>query len=258
MKKILTLVMIITLMCGLLVSCIGDILNSAESLITKASETLKSAPYKVTMKMNFECDNEEVNDILSAMNMEIPVTIDGENILMVMTMEMMGESISTTATVVDKIMYYDINVGGQIMKIKAPLTDEQYKDFMEEQNTANMMVNPEDFATLTVKKIDGKHHIACGEITEDGLEKINDMVADSLGSLDADAEFSNISYEIILKDGKYESMILNCDYAIIIEGLTCNMNFEIIAEYTYDNVGKVVAPSDAESYMEVGYDDIIG
>ncbi len=66
------------------------------------------------------------------------------------------------------------------------------------------------------------------------------------------------SYEIILKDGKYESMILNCDYAIAVEGLTCNIDFEISAEYTYNNVQNVVVPSDAASYTEVDYDDIMG
>ena len=258
MKKFLSLLMILCLMCGLLVSCTGETADTAEELISKADEVLEDAPYTVTMKLDFDCDNAEVNQILSAMNMEIPVTIDGENLSMVMSMEMMGESFSATATVVDKVMYYDVTVSGENVKMKASMTDEQYKDFMENQNTANMMVNPEDFGTLNVENKDGKKHIACGEITEAGLKKINDSVAESLGALDGEAKFSNISYEIILKDGKYESMILDCDYQVSVEGLTVNIDYKISAEYTYEGVEAIVAPADAADYTAVGYDDIMG
>ncbi len=253
MKKILAILLMLALMCGMLAACSG---SDPEALIAKADEALADAPYKVTMKMNFDCDNEELNTILSAMNMELPVIVDGKNVSIVMSMDMMGESFSATATVVDNVMYYDLSVAGQSIKMKASMNEEQYKKFMEEQNTS-MVVNPEDFATLTVEKKDGKNHIACGEITEEGLKKINDMVADTLGAGDAEAEFNNISYDIILEDGKYDSMILNCDYAVTIEGVSYNMDFQISAEFTYDNIGKIVVPSDAASYTEVNYDDIM-
>jgi hypothetical protein len=91
MKKLIVLVMILALTCGLLSSCIGGAEPTAEALVSNAEEVLAEAPYTLTMKMNFACDNEEVNEILSAMNMEIPVTVDGKNLAMDIEMSMMGE-----------------------------------------------------------------------------------------------------------------------------------------------------------------------
>lgn len=258
MKKLIVLVMILALTCGLLSSCIGGAEPTAEALVSNAEEALAEAPYTLTMKMNFACDNEEVNEILSAMNMEIPVTVDGKNLAMDIEMSMMGESVSATATVVDMVMYYDINVAGQSIKMKATMNEEQYNEFMAEQGVMNMMVKPEDFGSLTVEKKDGKNHIACGAITAEGLEKINGVVAGSLGEDGATAEFDNIAYEIVLNDGKYESMVLDCDYSVTVGGVTCNIDFSISAEYTYEGVAKVVAPADAASYTEMDFDEIMG
>ena len=103
MKKILAVVMTLVLMCGMLVSC-----ENAESILAKADEALTEAPYKLNMKLNFECDNEELNQIFSLMNMDIPVSVDGENLAMDMSIDIMGVSASSKMVVADKVLYYDM------------------------------------------------------------------------------------------------------------------------------------------------------
>ena len=76
MKKILAFLMVAVLLCTMLVSCDED----AQALLESADSALLENPYKLTVKMNMECDDEEINEYLSMMNIEIPMTVDGNNL----------------------------------------------------------------------------------------------------------------------------------------------------------------------------------
>lgn len=251
MKKILALVMALALMCGMMAAC-----DNAQTLIEKANAALEKEPYAITVKMNFESDNEEINQVFSLMNMEIPVTVDGNDLTMDMSMDVMGYTIGAKATVVDMVMYYDIEMFGQNVKMKATLTEEQYQEFMAQNNT-EMMIMPEDFALLTVETKDGKQYISCSEISEEGLKELNDMIADSLGDLDGETAVSDIAYSVTLNDGKYESVDMTCVYSITAAGETFNVTFNMGAVYSYDNVAEITAPADADQYEEVDFGDLM-
>ena len=125
MKKLLALVLFIALMCSTLISC--DLfqkepevyVETAEDVIEKADAALLEAPYKVTLKMEYESNNREINAIISPLSMEMPMIIDGNNVAMDMTVKSNGSYVDVKARVVDKVMYYDVITPGQIVKIKA-------------------------------------------------------------------------------------------------------------------------------------------
>lgn len=252
MKKILSLTLILILLCGTLISC-----DNAKSLLNGADRALEKAPYKMTMTMDFECDNELVNTALSAMNMEIPVTVDGKNIAMDMDMSMPGYTATAKVTVFDMVMYYDISVLGQNVKMKATLNEEQYEDFMDENNT-EMMFDPEDFGTLTVETKGDKKYVACGELKQEGLDELNDMIKDALAGIGGAASVSNVSYDIVLNDGKYESAEMVCIYSVTADGETFNLTFRLTVDFSYDNVASIAAPANPDSYEEVDYDELAG
>ena len=102
MKKILAFLMIAVLLCTMLVSCDED----AQTLLEEADAALLENPYKLTVKMNFECDNEEIGEYLSMMNLEVPVVVDGKNMSMDMSMDVMGETMAAVIVVYDKVLYY--------------------------------------------------------------------------------------------------------------------------------------------------------
>ncbi len=252
MKKILAMVMALVLMCGMLVSC-----DNALSLIAKADEALKNEPYAITMKMDFQCDNEDINKIFSVMNMEIPAIVDGKNMAMDMSMDVGGYKADAKVSVVDMVMYYNIEMMGQSVKMKATMNEEQYKEFMAESNT-QMMVDPADFGKLTVETRDGKKYIACGEISEEGLNELNDMMKEALKSINGEATVSAVTYGVTLNNGKYESMDMTCDYSVTVADETCNVTFKLSAEFSYDNVAKITVPADADKYQEMSFDDLMG
>ena len=128
MKKILSVLLslaVVLTALGMLASC-GAV--TAASAIKKADEALTKAPYTMTMSMDFASDNAQLNTVFDAMSMEIPVTVDGNNMYMKMSMEVMpGVSASVKMTVFDKVLYYDMAVAGQTVKMKATMSDLEQK-----------------------------------------------------------------------------------------------------------------------------------
>lgn len=258
MKKIISVVLLIAMIAMstcLFASCEAV---TAASAIEQADKALAEAPYTVTMSMDFECDNAEMNAIFDAMTMEFPITVDGNNMKMNMSLDIMeGVSTSINMTVVDKVLYYDMDVMGQAMKMKATLNEEQYKEFLEDNNT-EMPVTPENFATLTLETVDGKQVITCSGITDEGLTELNKVLSDSLTAMGADAAVGDISFVLTIADGKYESMALTASYSITVAGETYNVAMTSNAKYSYENVSPITAPADADKYTEMDYDDLLG
>ena len=230
--------------------------QSVDSILEQAEAALLTTPYTMTMKMAFSSDNKTVDQILSIMNVEIPVTVDGKNIAMDMELDIMGATAGVEAIVADMVMYYNIQVMGQNVKMKATMNEEQYEEFMAESNT-EMMVDPEDFGEMTVEKKDGKKYIACAKISDEALEELNEMMEDALKAVGGKATVSEVSYGVTLNDGKYEAMDMTCVYTVTVGGETCTVTFQLSAQFAYDNVEKITAPADADSYLEVNFGDLM-
>lgn len=253
MKKILSLVIALTLFCTMFVSCSDD----PQALIEKANAALNEVPYAATLKFNFETNNEELNEVFSMMNLEIPTVIDGNNFAMNMSMDIMGLSMAIDAVIVDMVMYYDIEMFGESVKMKATMTEEQYQSFIEDNN-AQLLLMPDDFSEMTVESKDGKKYITCSGLSEDGIKELNDLVAEQIDSFNATADISEVAYTITLSNGKYESIDLHCVYAVTVYGETTTVTFDADMEYSYDNIAPITVPENADEYEEVDPSEILG
>lgn len=227
---------------------------TAAEALARADKALTETPYSVAMSMDFNTDSAELNAVFDAMSMEIPVTVDGKNLAM--SMEMAGLA-TVNMTVIDNVLYYDMVMFGQNVKMKATLSEEQYEEFME-QNNAEMPIDPSNFGTLTMEKVDGKHVITCSGITTEGLTEMNEILADTLTSMGAEAAVGDLSFVITVNEDKYESMALTASYSITMNGQTYTVSMTMNAKYTYENVAPITAPADADTYEEVNFDELMG
>ena len=254
MKKFLSLALALMMIVSLfaMTSCEKEPKEQLEA----ANKALTEKPYTMTMKMNLTADNSDVQEILDAMNVEVPVTIDGNNMFLDMTMDMMGQSVAMKMTLVDKVLYYNMDLAGMAMKMKATLNDEQLADFVN-KNGAEMPVDYTMFAELKSEKKDGKTVITCTGINDEGKKALNDELASSLGDM-GKATVGDLSYNITLKDGKYESMDLSCTYTVTVSGVSVSVTMKIGATFAYDKVAAVTAPADAAEYKEVDYSEMMG
>ena len=254
MKKIVSIALALMMIVSLfaMTSCEKQPKEQLEA----ADKALAEKPYTMTMKMNFTADNSDVQEILDAMNVEVPVTIDGNNMFLDMTMDVMGQSVAMKMTLVDKVLYYNMDLAGMAMKMKATLNDEQMAEFVG-TNNVEMPVDYAMFAELKSEKKDGKTVITCTGINDEGKKALNDELASSLGEM-GEATVGDLSYTITLKDGKYDAMDLSCTYTVTVMGESVSVTMKIGATFAYDKVAAVAAPDDAADYEEVDFGDLMG
>lgn len=256
MKKILSIALMIAMIAMSVCAFTSCDALAATSAISKADKALTEGPYIVTMSMDFDCDNAQLNQVFDALSMEIPVTVDGENMALKMSTEAMGMSMDMNMVVVDKVLYYDMSLLGQSMKMKATMNEENYKEFLEE-NGAEMPVDSTQFESLTLETVDGKQVITCSGITTEGLTELNKVLADTITDMGAEAAVGDLSYVLTIADGKYESMALTVSYSVTVAGQTYTVSMTMNAKYTYTDVEPITAPADADKYPEVNFDEIL-
>ena len=267
MKKLLALVLLIALMCSTLISC--DLfqkepevyVETAEDVIEKADAALLEAPYKVTLNVEYESNNREINAIISPLSMEMPMIIDGNNVAIDTSVKSNGYTIDIKTKIVDKVMYYDVTMPGQIVKIKANMSDEQYKEFLKDTEPG-LTVGAEDFGELTLEDKDGEKHISGSQITAKGLKKLNDMMDEALGNtadrIKGDISIVDVAFNIVIAGGKYRSMEAVYTYSQSVGGGIYSITVRMVAELSYYNIDPITAPYDADVYTEMDYDDLVG
>ena len=254
MKKIISTLLLIAMIAMSVCSFASCEAATATAAIAKADKALAENPYTVTMSMDFNCDDAVLNQIFDAMSMEFPVTFDGKNMAMNMTMEGLA---TINMTMVENVLYYDMSMFGESVKMKATLTEEQYEEF-KKTNSTEMPVDSASFETLTMETVDGKKVITCSGISTEGLTAMNDLMSDALTSAGAEAAVGDLSFTVTIDDGKYESMALSATYSVTIAGQTYSVGMTMNAKYTYENVQPITAPADAANYTEVSFDDLMG
>ncbi len=255
MKKFTSVLLALMLVIGMFAFTSCE--KAPDALLEDAEKALEEKPYTMTMKMNFSSDNKEVNNVFKMMNMEMPFTIDGDNLAMDTSVEVMGETMQMKMTLVNKVLYYDVAFAGQSEKMKANLSDAQYKEFKGDQS-AEMPVDYSQFSELTAEKKDGKTIIKCTGLTEEGRKALNDEMDASINGMGGSAELGDFTYTITLKDGKYESMDLSCSYTVSVEDESISVTMTMGADFEYEGVEPITVPEDAASYKSVDYDDLIG
>lgn len=254
MKKIFALVLVLSMICCMFVACESD---PAVAAIKKADEALLNTPYAMTMKMDFSSSNAQLDEALSVMCVEVPVVVDGKNMAMDLNMSVEGVDVKADVVVYDMVMYYDMYMMGQSILFKCNMTDEQFAQFNESSNT-QMPIGVEGFTNYTMEEKDGKQIITSGEVTDKGLEELNKMVNEAVASMGAGASYNEITYNVVLSDGKYESMAMNANYSVTVSGQTFDVSMSISAEFTYGDFDPVVKPENADAYTEVDYSDLMG
>ena len=254
MKRILSVILLVALCVTALASC--DTMTAA-AVIDKAEKALEEKPYTVTMSMDFDCEDKNLNTVFDALSLEFPVTVDGENLHMDMTTEVMGFKTGITMTVVDKVLYSNTTVMNQNVKLKATLTEENYEEFIK-NNNAELPVTTENFETLTMEVKDGKQIVTCSGITTEGLTAMNDLLSDALTAMGAEAAAGDLTMVATISDGLFESVALTATYTVTAGGETHTVSLTMNAKYTYEGIQPITAPADADSYKDVSFDEIIG
>lgn len=265
-KKIIALLLVAVMAVFALASCGGNGGNggtggnggnggntpaTAESVIAAAESALTTAPYKITMSIDMESDNEEYNTQMSAMlsQISIPISFDGDNFSITMTIQ--GETMLTAA--IDGTVYYSIPGS----KLSFEATEEQLADLAGQMDISGD-IGIADFETLTLTEENGKQIVTATNMKADSKSKIDEALGGITGTGSLGVEFTDISYVATTSGGKYETAVVSFGFAIPVSAeQTVNVEASINCAFTYDGV-TVAAPADAAEYKSVSYDLVFG
>ena len=245
MKKFLAFALVIVMCMFTFASC-----ADADDVLGEADDALLAAPYKMNIKMNYSTEHEEFKEIFNAMNVNVPVIVDGNNMLIDVSMDVLGESVKTKMTLIENILYYDMDVNGEKIKMKSALEKDAYDEFLEEQGVS-MPAEYTDFDEIELKKEKDKMTVTCQGLSDQALKDIKNLINDGLEGVNAKIDVNNIKFTITLKDKKYESIKLSCTYTIVIEDKSFEVAMSFETEFVYTDVPKVSAPADADDYTSM-------
>lgn len=257
-RKIISLLLAFVLTICCMTSCGEPELPSAKELTDNATAETSSAPYSVNMYVNFTGDDEEHKDMLSAASISgMRLNVDGDRIDLSAKKTVEGIGVDMKYTVVGGIMYVKLAISAfgthQTVKQKAELNSTQLKQLLSENN-ASTDISIYDFEKYSVEKQEDVYVITCTGITE-RTEKI---LRDSVSALEGYSvvDTSNVKYVIKIKDGKYDSLYLSCDYKMSGKGKTMEFTMRMGMKYEYDTSFSIYAPDDSQNYTEVDFDNI--
>ena len=256
--RIISFILIFALALGVMVSC-GE--PKPEELVKNAAEKTAKTPYSVTMDIGFSTKDAKYREAFSSMSIEdAKISVNGEDFKCEMTMGTAGVEANVDYTAVAGTLYMKVaaKAAGQssTVKQKATLDAIQRAEMFEELSAAPELT-PEQFEKFEVTKDGDEYLISCEGITDMMSDEINDMIEsmeESLGS--GKVSISNIKYEVKIDDGKYDYIKLVCVYNITVLREQIKVTMTSTMDYDYDESVSIKAPTDADTYEEVDYEDI--
>jgi hypothetical protein len=256
--KLLSLLVVVTLVLGCVVSC-GE--PTAEKVVQKATKEMAKSPCRVTMDMSFSSDDPTYNRILSMMSVEnMKMEINGDNVRVTMNMDVGGAETRMDYTVVDGTLYMKATVSAygetQTVKQKAEISAAELDDLLADLNVSQDM-NLEDFADVTMKQDGDTYVITCKGLTGALNKALRSFTEGIEEAIDGFIEVVYADYVIKVKDDKITSASLTCTYSMTIGSEEIEFSMTSDMTYKYDDKISVSAPSDASDYEEVDYDELV-
>lgn len=255
--KVFTLTLALLLSLSALVACDADALT----VVTDANEALKEAPYTVAIDMDFSCENQIVSELFNSLDTsDLSIAVDGDNMAFHIDSKIYTADMKTDYVLLDDAIYMSSTIfteeGPSSIKIKAPVTATQRKEFFTQTNAAGE-ISSLDFRTVVSEKEDGTHVITCTDLKSDSIQKVKNVLGAALQQIGLTIEVENAKFVIEIKDGKYQKTAFSCTYKLTMSGATFTADMVVDAAYDYHTPVKVELPADAADYTEVNFDELL-
>ena len=254
MKKILTLALVLIMTLSMFTSC-DPVLDKAEELtyeqvMAKAEEAMKDIAYTAEMTFDYSTEDETLQQNFKGMDMSNKVTVNKNSF----KADLVVVNVGINMVCVDNVLYYSAPSAN--VKYKASVTEEQFKTAMESYTDTDTGVEYTDFADVEMKKEKGKYVITAENIS---TEAMNALLKET-GMNQLGASIDKVSLSITVSDDKIEEMTIKMEMTVKnAQGADTAVTCDIKCAYAYgDNVEEIKAPSDADSYTEIPFDQLWG
>ena len=260
MKKIriLSIVLCTILLLSVLVACdVSDVIanvNVGKPTVESAIINLRTLPYKLTMTQKTEYSG---TMFAGYSKEETSVTyVDGNNYYMQFT----ESGMDTEITLFDGVLY--TNIGGEY-KYKQTIPMDEFEEALQEFVQIYDVTSFEEENFANVKKVEN----ADGSVTytySNMSGELENFLNNSFGDL-ADITIDNDSVVYVFtidSNGRLIYSTMNLEFTVtmsaMLGGLSTTATSYITAEYDYDDIKEIVAPEDADEYVELEDGNLFG
>ena len=241
-KKITSVILVAAMLLLALCSC--DLIGGKDpsELVKDAETVLASEPYAMNMAIKYTSEDAGMQAVIDGMSTPtVKVDVDGSDFMIAMSYKYQGLRSGVTYTRIGETLYTERNDEGTITVTEEAYTIEENLALAEKLGTAsNIGIN--DFASVSAKSFNGVSVISCTEIKDAALNVLVESLTEQLASLDAFVAIKDVTLAIQITDGRYETIILSCDYVISVDDNVYNLNMQYATEFDYDKEIVITAP----------------
>ena len=260
-KKIISLITATSILALSLASC-G---KTPESLMEKANKKLDRLDHTVELGVDYTAKEQEMQTLFEELeNVNTKLFFSGDSVSIENRTSMNTVAGETTffndCVMIDGMVYassgYKTPTGGNSNKLKQEITDEQKQTLLEKTGLI-IGIGIENFADVTLDKIDGEYLLTCTGAYEELNIRLEKLMASQLQDAVEKVSVKNVRMNVEIEDGKIDTVTVKCDYSVVLKGTTYSVEAEYELEYDYDDYFKVEAPSDANEYHYTEFDKIL-
>ena len=266
-KKAVALSLVLTMALAFLTSCSRDYGKAKK----KADEALTKQAYTVDVELDFECDDDTVSGVFEQLeNASTKLYFkDGyfkaEDTLII-SYENNGQAVTTafkmTYTSLAGIIYSNMiyTSGGtqqRDVKSKAVINDELLGAFAGRLAFIGEL-SGEYFGEATKGKRGGESFIVYSGANDGARVILEEAMAKKLEGSSDSVELKDARLTIEIEDGKYDTVTVECEYEITMQGKAYPVGAEIELDFGYGESFDISVPADADSYGSTELENIIG
>lgn len=261
--RIISVLLVIVTVLSVLTSCS----KSFDERLDKADKLLDGKPYVIEVELDFRCDDAEMSGMFDELekNYTTVYVKDGKMKIVNKLDINDGEKVNsfyTVYTMIDGVVYYDLkySVDGIVSKENkyySAITDGQRRTLVDSMCLFGG-VSLDGFTAMNEKR-DGDEHSAVytGPSSENTIV-IEKMLASLLEGACSNVSLIDSSLCVELEDKRYDTVVLNCQYTVVISGKTYPVGLTAELEFDYDEIFSVTLPDNTDSYTATDIENIIG
>ena len=262
LRKVLSLIITLTLCASALISCA----KTPESLTEKADKTLSKKAHVIEVDIDYTVEDKTIAAMFSQLETkEVKLFVDGDKLAIESNMSIdLGEGknvFTNTYVIVDGVVYMDMRYttpsGSNSTKGKSSISDEKVA-LLKEKASIIGGIGIDDFTNVGVEKLDGEKVIVCTGIGDEVKARLESIIISELSGT-ADKVKAKDAWLTVELDGKrYDTVTLVCNYEITMSGFTYTVTAEYELEYDYDERVNITAPVNPSEYSDLELDNILG
>lgn len=242
-KRIIGIVLILALFVCSFASCDKKKENSADP-IGNANKALAENSYFVTSELKYSSDDADMLAAIESFRAPtMKIRVNGDKFEGTLDVTH-GNAINyITYTFVDGVLYTEWKENGKTVQNKQTMSDDD-KAELKESFGAGANVTADDFNKVVTEEVDGKTVVKCSDIKDETLFALVNAFKKELAAanISASTALKNVTLDIEIVDGKYDTVLLSCEYYIATATDSYSIGMTYSSKFTYGGNFEIVAP----------------